>query len=95
MDVLIQLHGQMTAVWRKRDDTVIAQVTYTYDSLGNRIGMDENGTQTWTLYDGSDPVMDFNSSGSLEMRYLNGPTASLSIASCQGKLRRHGGLVLA
>jgi RHS repeat-associated protein len=39
--------------------------------------MDENGTQTWTLYDGSDPVMDFNSSGSLEMRYLNGPTGDL------------------
>ena len=39
--------------------------------------MDENGTQTWTLYDGSDPVMDFNSSGSLEMRYLNGPTDDL------------------
>jgi hypothetical protein len=39
--------------------------------------MDENGTQTWTLYDGSDPIMDFNSSGSLEMRYLNGPTGQL------------------
>ena len=39
--------------------------------------MDENGTQTWTLYDGSDPIMDFNSGGSLEMRYLNGPTGDL------------------
>ena len=39
--------------------------------------MDENGTQTWTLYDGSDPIMDFNGSGSLEMRYLNGPTGDL------------------
>ena len=39
--------------------------------------MDENGTQTWTLYDGADPIMDFNSSGSLEMRYLNGPTGQL------------------
>ena len=39
--------------------------------------MDENGTQTWTLYDGSGPIMDFNSSGSLEMRYLNGPTGDL------------------
>jgi RHS repeat-associated protein len=45
--------------------------------LDNRIGMDENGTQTWTLYDGSDPVMDFNGSGSLEMRCLNGPTGDL------------------
>jgi hypothetical protein len=49
---------------------------YTYDD-DNRIGMDENGTRTWTLYDGSDPIMDFNSSGSLEMRYLNGPTGDL------------------
>ena len=65
------------AVETNSDDTVIAQVTYTYDALDNRIGMDENGTQTWTLYDGSDPIMDFNGSGSLEMRYLNGPTGDL------------------
>ena len=65
------------AVEKNSDDTVIAQATYTYDALGNRIGMDENGTQTWTLYDGSDPIMDFNGSGSLEMRYLNGPTGDL------------------
>jgi hypothetical protein len=70
--------GQMTgAVEKTSGGTVLAQVSYTYDALGNRIGMDENGTQTWTLYDGSDPIMDFNSSGSLEMRYLNGPTGQL------------------
>jgi RHS repeat-associated protein len=45
-----------------------------FRSLDNRIGMDENGTQTWTLYDSGDPIMDFNSSGSLTMRYLWGPT---------------------
>jgi RHS repeat-associated protein len=45
--------------------------------LDNRTGTVENGTQTWTLYDGSDPIMDFNSSGSLETRYLNGPTGQL------------------
>ncbi len=39
-----------------------------------RIGMDENGTQTWTLYDSGNPIMDFSSSGSLTMRYLWGPT---------------------
>jgi RHS repeat-associated protein len=65
------------AVEKTSTGTILAQVTYTYDALDNRIGMDENGTQTWTLYDGSDPVMDFNSSGSLEMRYLNGPTGDL------------------
>ena len=49
-----------------------------YDALDNRIGEDENNTQTWTLYDGSDPVMDFNGSGSLTMRYLNGPAGDLA-----------------
>ena len=65
------------AVEKTSGGTVLEQVTYTYDALDNRIGMDENGTQTWTLYDGSDPVMDFSSGGSLEMRYLNGPTGDL------------------
>ena len=70
--------GLMTgAVETNSEDMVIAQVTYTYDALDNRIGMDENGIQTWTLYDGSSPIMDFNSSGSLEMRYLNGPTGQI------------------
>ncbi len=65
------------AVEKTSGGTVLAQVTYTYDALDNRIGMDENGTQTWTLYDGSTPIMDFNSSGSLEMRYLNGPAGDI------------------
>ena len=45
-----------------------------YDALDNRIGMDENSTQTWTLYDPGNPIMDFNGSSSLTMRYLWGPT---------------------
>ena len=49
-----------------------------YDALGNRIGMDENSTQTWTLYDQGNPIMDFNSSGSLTMRYVWGPTGILA-----------------
>ena len=40
------------AVEKTSGGTVLEQVTYTYDALDNRIGMDENGTQTWTLYDG-------------------------------------------
>ena len=59
------------AVEKTSGGTVLAQVTYTYDALDNRIGMDENGTQTWTLFDGGTPVMDFSSSGSLTMRYLS------------------------
>jgi RHS repeat-associated protein len=48
--------------------------------------MDENGTQTWTLYDPStsDPIMDFNGSGSLETRYLWGPTGIVARESSGG-----------
>ena len=51
--------------------TVIA--TYTYDALGDRIGIDDNGTQTWTVYDGTNPYADFNGSGTLTERYVSGP----------------------
>jgi RHS repeat-associated protein len=67
--------GRMvTAVEKTSGGTTLESVTYTYDALDNRIGMDENGTQTWTLYDQGNPIMDFNGSGSLTMRYLWGPT---------------------
>ncbi len=69
------LRGRMvTAVEKTSGGTTLESVTYTYDALDNRIGMDENGTQTWTLYDGGNPIMDFNGSGSLTTRYLWGPT---------------------
>ena len=66
--------------------TTLESVTYTYDALGNRIGMDENGTQTWTLYEGSDPIMDFNGSGSLTMRYLWGPTGIVASQTSGGTI---------
>ena len=51
--------------------------TYIYDALNRRIGVNEGGAQTWTVYDGTSPdahpYADFNSSGSLTMRYLFGP----------------------
>jgi RHS repeat-associated protein len=50
--------------------------TYTYNALGQRIGIKDNGTQTWTVYNGNsadaNPYADFNSSGSLQTRYLDG-----------------------
>jgi RHS repeat-associated protein len=56
--------------------TVIA--TYTYNALGQRIGVDDAGTQTWTVYNGNSadasPYSDFNGSGSVTERYLFGPT---------------------
>ena len=54
--------------------TVVA--TYTYNALDQRIGVKDSGTQTWTVYDRKDPdanpYADFNSSGSLTVRYLFG-----------------------
>jgi RHS repeat-associated protein len=50
--------------------------TYTYNALGQRIGIKDSGTQTWTVYNGksadANPYADFNSSGSLQTRYLDG-----------------------
>ena len=51
-------------------------VTYTYNALGQRIGTDDSGTQTWTVYNGkspdANPYADFNGSGGVTMRYLDG-----------------------
>ena len=81
--------GRMvTAAEKTSGGTTLESVTYTYDALDNRIGMDENGTQTWTLYDQGNPIMDFNSSGSLTMRYLWGPTGSLPAKPRAGRF--HG-----
>ena len=55
--------------------TIVA--TYTYDALNRRIGFDDNGTQTWVVFDGSspfaNPYADFNGSGTLLTRYVSGP----------------------
>jgi RHS repeat-associated protein len=55
--------------------TIIA--TYTYNALDQRIGIKDNGTQTWTVYDGTsadaNAYADFNGSGSLTQRYLYRP----------------------
>ncbi len=50
----------------------------------NRIGTVSNGVTTWTLYDGSSPIMDFSGSGALEVRYLQGPTGIVARESASG-----------
>jgi RHS repeat-associated protein len=59
----VDIHGTMAA-------------TYAYDALGRRIGIDDSGTQTWTVFNGksadANPYADFTSSGTLKMRYLDG-----------------------
>ena len=54
-------------------DTILAQATFTYDALDNRIGIDENGMQTWTLYDGNGPDHGLQQFRFLGTWYLNGP----------------------
>ena len=69
--------NRMTAAVEKSSGgTILAQVTYTYDALSRQIGVDTNGTQRWTVYNGSstdaNPYADYTGSGSLSMRYLYG-----------------------
>jgi RHS repeat-associated protein len=58
--------------------------TYTYNALGQRIGFDDSGTQTWTVYNGSSAdanvYADFNSSGAMTTRYLYGPAVDQILA---------------
>ncbi len=48
-----------------------------YNALNQRIGIQEGGSQTWTVYNGKNPdalpYADFNGSGTLLTRYLSGP----------------------
>ena len=52
-------------------NTVLA--LYTYDALNNPIKVVEGGSTRWTAYDGNRPVLDFDGSGTLTARYLQGP----------------------
>ena len=65
-----------SAVEKSSGGTTLEQVTYTYDALGRQIGVDTNGTMRWTVYNGSsadaNPYADYNGSGALSMRYLDG-----------------------
>jgi YD repeat-containing protein len=47
---------------------------FTYDVNNSRIAISLNGTtQLYTVYDGANPYMDFNGSGTLTERYLTNP----------------------
>ena len=66
----------ISAVEKSSGGTTLNQATYTYDALDRRIGFDDNGTQTWTIYNGTsadaNPYADFNGSGTLLTRYVSG-----------------------
>jgi RHS repeat-associated protein len=53
---------------------VLNDEKFTYDVNNNRIAVSLNGTtQLYTVYDGANPYMDFNGSGTLTQRYLTNP----------------------
>jgi RHS repeat-associated protein len=57
-------------------NNVLNDEKFTYDINNNRIAVSLNGTpQLYTVYDGSNPYMDFNGSGQLTERYLYNPNA--------------------
>ena len=72
------------AVEKSSGGTTLEQVTYTYDALGRQIGVDTNGTQGWTVLNGSsadaNPYADYGASGGLSMRYLYGPAVDQILA---------------
>ena len=72
------------AVEKNSGGAVIMQATYTYDALDRRIGVDENiggtTTMTWTAYDGKNPYLDANGSGTLLQRYTYGPAVDEILA---------------
>ncbi len=55
----------------------IVTASYTYNALNQRIGIDDSGGRTWTVYDGknpyAEPYADFNGSSTLTERYVHGP----------------------
>ena len=73
--------NRLTGVTQKNGGgSVIMQATCVYDALGRRIKTDVDAdgagggaaTVTWSMYDGQNTYADFNSGGTLTMRYLHG-----------------------
>jgi RHS repeat-associated protein len=71
------LHNRLTEVVVKDShNTVLNDEKFTYDVNGNRLVVWLNGTQqTWTVYDGQNPYLDFSGGGTLTERYLANPKA--------------------
>jgi RHS repeat-associated protein len=65
--------NRLTQVVEKTSGGVtVTNDVFTLDIENRRIGKSVNGTQYWYGYDGQNTYADFNSSGSLTMRYLTG-----------------------
>ena len=72
--------NRLTGVDGKVGGVTTSVARYTYDALNRRIGVVEGGSATWTVYDGSAPVLDFNASGTQTARYLQGPAVDEVLA---------------
>ncbi len=64
------------AVVKTSGGVTVDDEKFTYDANDHRIGVWANGAQqSWTVYDGDTPYLDFDGSGSLTTRYLSDPRA--------------------
>jgi RHS repeat-associated protein len=78
-------HDRMTAAVEKTSGgATLNQESFTYDALGRQIGVNTNGTQRWTVFNGAgtdaNPYADFTASGAVAMRYLYGPAVDEILA---------------
>jgi RHS repeat-associated protein len=65
--------NRLTQAVERNGTTTLINEQLTYDIFNNLIGV---GTaERWTVYDGSNPYIDFNNSGSVTTRYLTDPAA--------------------
>ena len=70
------VRGRLVEVDSKVGGVTTVLASYAYDALDRRIGVAEGGATTWTVYDGNAPLLDFDGSGALKARYLDGPSAA-------------------
>ena len=78
--------NRLTGVLEKSSGgTTLNQATYTYDALDRRIGMDDNGTKLWTVFDGQNPTPTLLAPALWQLGICQGPQ---STNSSPGLLRR-------
>lgn len=72
--------NRLTEVDQVISGTQTTVALYTYDVMNRPIKVVEGGSTRYTLYDGQTPLLDFNGSGTVTSRYLNGPAVDQVLA---------------
>ncbi len=72
--------NRLVEVDSKVGSTTTPLAVYTYDAFNNPIKVVEGGATRYTLYDGQTPLLDFNGSGTVTARYLDGPAVDQVLA---------------